>query len=427
MQIRTFRASSVERAWECARRELGSGLELVTTRSSREGGFLGMGGRRVIEITVAAREPEVPQGRTVVPRSLQSIPSRTERSRVVDLQIGTAERAWDGQVAAGATSSIPSGRLPDERSSLLGAIARTEASRVSTASPLSDIEGTVAAVLEQGDHPSGSIAGRFELPGRFLEVYATLLEQELDRSLADRAVAEARQELAPACWHDVKAVREAVAAALERMLPAVAAPAPARSGARTLSLIGPTGVGKTTTLAKLAALLKLRLNLRVGLITCDTYRIAAVEQLRTYAEIIGLPLQVVEDPQQMREAKHRFADLDAVLVDTAGRSQNDRQRIEELQAFVDAAEPDEVHLVLSAVASDRVLRREAAAFTRVRTDRLLFSKLDEAVTFGPLFSLAVRLARPISYLTTGQEVPEHLEPATPARVAEILIGGAVRS
>lgn len=430
MQIRTFRASSVERAWEFARRELGSTVELVTTRTTREGGFLGLGGRRIVEITVAADEtPREAAPRQVVPRSRLSISGPIEIGVPADRSRNGAKR-WDGEVPLRPPANEPtaSEKGRDERSILLGAIARNEAARLAVAAPLSEIEGAVSDVLARGDSSSERQGGgRAELPGRFLEVYATLLEQELDRTLVERVMAEARQELAPACWHDLKLVREAAAAAIERLLPVPAEPAPSRNPARTIALIGPTGVGKTTTLAKLAATLKLRLDLRVGLITCDTYRIAAVEQLRTYAEIIGLPLEVVQDPEGMRRAKERFADADAVLVDTAGRSQNDSERLVELQAFIDAAEPDEVHMVLSSVAGDRVLRREAEAFSRIRADRLLFTKLDEAVAFGPLLGLAVRMNCPVGYVTTGQEVPEHLETASPKRLAELVLGGAFRS
>ena len=428
VQIRTFRASTVERAWEFARRELGTTVELVTTRTTREGGFFGLGGRRIVEITVAAEEvPREASPRQVVPRSRLSKTGPIEIGVAADRPRIGAKR-WGGEVPASpqASESPASDQGRDERSILLGAIARNEAARLAVAAPLAEIEGAVVEVLSRGESASDRGA-RAELPGRFLEVYTTLLEQELDRPLVDRVISEARQELAPACWHDLKLVREAVAAAIERVLPEAGEPAPSRNPARTIALIGPTGVGKTTTLAKLAATLKLRLDLRVGLITCDTYRIAAVEQLRTYAEIIGLPLEVVQDPDGMRRAKERFADADAVLVDTAGRSQNDSERLVELQAFIDAAEPDEVHMVLSSVAGDRVLRREAEAFSRIRADRLLFTKLDEAVAFGPLLGLAVRMNCPVGYVTTGQEVPEHLETASPRRLAELVLGGAVRS
>jgi energy-coupling factor transporter ATP-binding protein EcfA2 len=120
----------------------------------------------------------------------------------------------------------------------------------------------------------------------------------------------------------------------------------------TIALVGPTGVGKTTTIAKLAAAYKLRQGKKVGLITSDTYRIAAVDQLRTYATIIGLPLKVAMTPREMSAACSAFADCDAILIDTAGRSQHDANRLEELSAFIQACSPDETHLVLSATVAE---------------------------------------------------------------------------
>ena len=126
-------------------------------------------------------------------------------------------------------------------------------------------------------------------------------------------------------------------------------------------------MGKTTTIAKLAANYHLKEKLRVGLITVDTYRIAAVEQLRTYADIIDLPMQVVSTPREMREAVGRMDNLDLILLDTAGRSPKDEVRIQELRAFLTEADADEVHLVLSSVASARVLEQTAERFAAVGT------------------------------------------------------------
>jgi flagellar biosynthesis protein FlhF len=138
---------------------------------------------------------------------------------------------------------------------------------------------------------------------------------------------------------------------------------------RVVALVGPTGVGKTTTIAKLAANFRLREKRRVGLITVDTYRIAAVEQLRTYAEIIDLPMHVVSTPREMREALRQLSGLDLVLMDTAGRSPRDEVKIQELRAFLSEAQADEVHLVLSAVASASSLVRTAERFAVAQTSQ----------------------------------------------------------
>ena len=155
---------------------------------------------------------------------------------------------------------------------------------------------------------------------------------------------------------------------------------------RVVALVGPTGVGKTTTIAKLAANYRLREKRRVGLITVDTYRVAAVEQLRTYADIIDLPMEVVATPREMREAVARMSHLDLVLMDTAGRSPRDEVRIQELKSMLTEAEPDEVHLVLSSTAGAKSLINTAERFADVGTTSLLLTKLDEAHSLGHLVS-----------------------------------------
>ena len=191
----------------------------------------------------------------------------------------------------------------------------------------------------------------------------------------------------------------------------------------TVALIGPTGVGKTTTVAKLAATYKLRHGKRVGLITCDTYRIAAVDQLRTYANIIGLPLKVVLTPTEMAAACDALCDCDVILIDTAGRSPRDSGRIEELKAFIGAARPHQTHLVLSSTAGEGALGEAARRFGQVGFDRVILTKLDEAVNFGVLLSIVRQVDAKLSFVTTGQEVPDHIEPGNAERLARIVLNG----
>ena len=194
-----------------------------------------------------------------------------------------------------------------------------------------------------------------------------------------------------------------------------------RSG-RIVALVGPTGVGKTTTIAKLAANFRLRENRRVGLITVDTYRIAAVEQLRTYADIIDLPMEVVSTPREMREAIDRLRDLDLVLMDTAGRSPRDEVRIRELKALLAEAKPDEVHLVLSAVGSATSMAATAERFATVGTSALVVTKLDEAMGLGSLLPVTRNCHLPISYLTNGQNVPDDIRVAQQRELAQMILG-----
>ena len=160
----------------------------------------------------------------------------------------------------------------------------------------------------------------------------------------------------------------------------------------------------------------------MGLITVDTYRIAAVEQLKTYAEIIDLPLAVANDPGQMHQAVEELGAVDMVFIDTAGRSPRDEVKIRELADFMAQARPDEVHLVLSAGAAERTLRSAVERFALVRADRLILTKLDEAEGLGAILGVLGQANRPLSYLTTGQAVPDDIEPADRKRLARLILG-----
>ena len=208
---------------------------------------------------------------------------------------------------------------------------------------------------------------------------------------------------------------------IESELP-VAGPIRVAAGRRLVALVGPTGVGKTTTIAKLAANFRLREKRRVGLITVDTYRIAAVEQLRTYADIIDLPMEIVSTPREMHQAVARMADLDLILMDTAGRSPRDEVQIQELKSMLAEATPDEVHLVLSSVASAKSLSKTAQQFAGVGTTALVLTKLDEAASLGNLLPLVRSCRLPLSYLTHGQKVPDDIAPADSGRLAKIILG-----
>jgi flagellar biosynthesis protein FlhF len=188
-----------------------------------------------------------------------------------------------------------------------------------------------------------------------------------------------------------------------------------------VALVGPTGVGKTTTIAKLAANYRLRERRHVGLITVDTYRIAAVEQLRTYADIIDLPMQVVSSPREMREAVRRLEGLDLILMDTAGRSPRDEIKIQELKAFLSEAGADDVLLVMSSVAGARVLEQTAERFAAVGVTGLVITKLDEASSLGNLVPLVRSSRLPLAYLTNGQNVPDDIEVAEAERLAAAIL------
>ena len=183
-------------------------------------------------------------------------------------------------------------------------------------------------------------------------------------------------------------------------------------GCRKIALVGPTGVGKTTTLAKIASYYALRENKVVALVTLDTYRIAAAEQIKTYARLLGVPLEVVWDPSWFAQALERFEGSDYVLIDTPGCSPNDRKTISRLAGIL-APEPGiEVHLVIPSGLRPEEMRGVMEGFRPLGYQRVIFSKLDEAVTWGNLLNTWILDGLDVSYFTMGQRVPEDLEAAS---------------
>lgn len=192
---------------------------------------------------------------------------------------------------------------------------------------------------------------------------------------------------------------------------------------RILVFVGPTGVGKTTTLAKLAARYALTFQERVGLITIDHFRIGAVDQLKAYAEIIDLPLEVAITPPDLTRALERLKDCERILVDTAGRSTGNLGQIDELADYIELLLPAEVHLVISATTRWQDICHITGSFAKLQYNRLLITKLDETVSYGAILNSAYYSNRPLVYLADGQSVPDCLKLAREIDWAELFLGG----
>lgn len=292
------------------------------------------------------------------------------------------------------------------------------------------LESTRKTAVAVGTNNPSAAMPTGEMPPPLFALYTKMLDNDVPVELADRMTGSVRDRLDSVELRDEVVVRQALLREIEgtirtrsESLLTLDHKSSASGRPRVIALVGPTGVGKTTTVAKLAATYKLRHQKKVGLITSDTYRIAAVEQLKTYAGIIGLPLKVANTPEEMAQAVEELGDCDIVVVDTAGRSQHDQRRLDELARFAAAAGPDETHLVLSTTVGDNVLRKTAERFKALGPDRCILTKLDEAVTTGPIAGLCDRIGLPLSFVTVGQEVPDDLEPARVDRLARCVLDG----
>ncbi len=286
-------------------------------------------------------------------------------------------------------------------------------------SRFTDYEKNLTAVVSKGD-ALATVARPSSVAGAFPELRTRLRVQGVSQRLVEDLIREipdlsAWGEMAQAVQaevvvRDLIAERFACAGAIQ-LIP---------NQLKKVALIGTTGVGKTTTIAKLAARYALLERKRVALLTIDAYRIAAVEQLKTYSQIIDIPIYVAQETEEIAGILEACRDFDLLLVDTAGRSQLNARQVMELKPFLEALQC-ETHLVLSASTKEEDLLETARRFTATRVDRLIFTKLDETNSYGSLLNVADKTGIPLTYLTTGQRVPEDIEVAKGSAIAELIL------
>jgi flagellar biosynthetic protein FlhF len=257
-----------------------------------------------------------------------------------------------------------------------------------------------------------------DLPDEILGIHRKFLKNDMEAGLA-HDLAAAMQP----CFQDERgrSIHEQLTMLLTKIV-RTSGGVQFSDGPAVVALVGPTGVGKTTTLAKLAAQYQLRKKKTV-LITIDDYRIGAIEQLQTYASILNVSMEAAHEPEELEEQIARHASADLILIDTPGRSQLDAPRIRSIEAFLNAARPTETHLLINMTTRNQDINSVIDRFGTLGVDRLIFTKLDESTGYGPILNVSVRTKKPISYLTTGQDVAKDIEVATHSRIATFLLRG----
>jgi len=444
-------------ALEKVKKDLGRNAVILHTRTLTKGGMLGVGGKTVVEITASRDVNALPvaERRALAgsQRGRKTPIQSQNRTKAVSPRSFSARQAYQSQAKDAFAESSDS------------------ADKHGLSTLHNQVDELRSMVRELLNRPAASSASIPEVPDELRRYYTRLIQNAVAEEMACKIIAKAKDRLIE-CRVKLKnsdyagmdsevqekqlmkeLTRAVLIESIEKMLPGTE---PVQSGAdnqsRYVALVGPTGVGKTTTIAKLAARFKLRESKNVGLITIDTYRIAAVDQLKTYADILDVPLEIVYTPEEMKIALERMADRDLILIDTSGRSQNDTPRLQELKAFLDVARdsastfeccisdnettPDnadtvvnrasvkgllETHLVLSCTAHPQQLVSVAEKFAMLGIDRVVFTKLDEAVGLGVILDTIDRLNLQLSYLTTGQDVPDDIEVGHCRRIAEMIL------
>lgn len=288
--------------------------------------------------------------------------------------------------------------------------------KINTAIPTSEEEKDVAKEVKENNNVNF----------KFMQlVYRQLIDNEVDEKYVNQIMGEVEESLKKGSNVD-----SLLAAIYQKIVLKMGVPEtikPIEGKTKVIFFVGPTGVGKTTTIAKLASYFKLQKNLKVGFITSDTYRIAAVEQLRTYANILDVPLSVVYTIEELNEALRNYEKFDMVFVDTAGRSQKNLEQCNEVFRLIDEGKlsdnmEKEVYLVLSAATKYKDLLRICDVFGHIKNYRLIFTKLDETYSLGNILNVKLNTGAPLSYVACGQVVPDDISTIDAQKIARSLLG-----
>lgn len=406
MNIKTFKGKTEEEAMASAKKELGENAVKMASRKIEPKGFLKkMFAAPSWEVTAAVDEPDVyertvPRKSAVERPEVRSVPSRQEEVRKQEI-LSEEKEAEGGSAIEQKLDNLK--KLFEEQIKELGQAKISE-------------EAKEKAELPENELPDKNIA--------FLRlIFHQLIENEVDEQYVNQIITEIEASLKKET--DVSKILANFYQKIVLKLGQTKTLEVVSGKTRYVFFIGPTGVGKTTTIAKLAYSLLEQKKAKVALLAADTYRIAAVDQLRTYAEIMNIPLYVIYSETELAEQKEELQKYDVILVDTAGRSHRNREQRDDIERLIRSvpAEAREVYLVLSATTKYRDLVKIAEAYSEIAEYRLIFTKLDETDTIGNIFNIKMLTGAPLSYATNGQNVPDDISKIDSQNVARQLLGG----
>ncbi|MCM1159985.1 MAG: flagellar biosynthesis protein FlhF [Roseburia sp.] len=403
MIIKKFLGKTEEEAVENAKKELGTGIVIMNVKNVKKKGFFSLFQREKVEVTVALEEEgEKPK---VQPKQ-QPVQEAVAKQAPKPAQAAPAEGAIKEDSAA-IEEKLDSLQSLLEKQLLNAAI----------------IDEKEKKEKEDGEEEEDS--KEVDEMTRFLKLlYNTMIENEVDEIYANQIVDD---------FGKVQSSNQTIDFVLSNIYQKMILRfgeskgiEPPGKKPKLVFFIGPTGVGKTTTIAKLASQFQVEKENKVALLTADTYRIAAAEQLRTYANILEAPFRIIYTEEEIKAACEEFSGYDYILVDTAGHSHQNESQRENLKKLLDAMDDKvekEVYLVLSATTKYRDLLNIADTYAKMTDYKIIFTKLDETETFGNLLNLKLHTGVELSYVTCGQNVPDDIADFNPQKTVKRLLEG----
>ena len=379
MVIKRYIVNNMNEALTRIRYELGRDAVIISQRKIRKSGIKGFFSKRVIEVTAAVEKVDN---------------QNKEKGNSIEHSINAIKKIMENEV------SIDSSNNEEENKVTIDSSNNEEENKI--LKQMEEMKGLISDLVNSSSSNKSVKKGKLESKLEENDVNEKTIKAIINKINNNKENISDDEKLK-------QAIKKIVKVSKEKMN-------------KVVVLVGPTGVGKTTTIAKLAGRLALIENKKVGLITVDTYRIGAVEQLRTYAEIMNIPFSVVLTIKDMERAIESMKNCDTILVDTTGRSSKNTMQISELRAFIDKTNTDSIHLVLSATTKNKDIETIIDGFKILSYTNVIITKLDETSTYGSIINILNYSKKPLSYVTVGQNVPDDIKIISSEDICNLVLG-----
>lgn len=410
MIIKKFQARTEEEALEIAKKELGNSVVLMNVKQVKKKGLFSILKPQMIEVTVALEEE--PADQTVNLRSAVAAVSEIAQSQMRKEEAQKAEKVIkEAEPEHKVLEKVPAVKPAEKKDdSVIEEKLNTMIQSM--------LEKQIGQKEEEKEGEKNDNIEIFKL------LYNVMMENEMSEKYANQLIDDLDRTMKPNMPIDF--ILSNVYQKMVLKFGKSCTITPAQNGPKVIYFLGPTGVGKTTTIAKLASKLSVEQKKKIALLTADTYRIAAAEQLRTYASILEVPFRVIYTAPEVQNAIADFKDYDYILIDTAGHSHNNEELRNSMKEMLNALDPSverEVYLVVSATTKYRDLVSIADSYKEMAEYNLIFTKLDETTTLGNLLNLKLYTGAAMSYVTCGQNVPDDIADFNAQETVKLLLGG----